>query len=174
MRQNVLILVLSFSLLGSCGVQHTYSAFMNWDSNDDRILQRDEFVDMYLQSEYFKKWSDTQDPVRYEVIHQNIFKTLDRDSSKTIDNREYYSFNNFYSQATKFTEWDDDQNGGIDRGEFNRHICKNGLLTAWDANADLLISKIEMGEGMFHVCDVNQNGIVDEPEFNVWNWFRRD
>ncbi|MBI1767051.1 MAG: hypothetical protein HY015_01070 [Bacteroidetes bacterium] len=155
----------------ACGVSKTYLTFPDWDSNSDKQIRRNEFVDAYGNLNYFNKWSHGKGSISYADFYPAVFESMDRDQNKLITSDEFNSqiklffFGMFNGD---FGKWDDDKSGSIILNEFVKHIGASKFASLWDDNSDTWIENHEMAGGMFYVCDVNNNGSVDEIELNNW------
>lgn len=162
-------------LLLACTAPKVYTTYPDWDSNHDSKLQRSEFVEGYMQTNYFDKWGNGKSSIKYEELYQNTFRTLDRDGDAKVTSDE---FNNqiklfYFGLFNKsFDQWDTDNNAVLDLNEFITNATNSNLSTLWDANSDKRISKKELAGGMFYLCDTDSNGTVDEQEFNAWKSMR--
>jgi hypothetical protein len=160
--------------LANC-TKKNYGLYSDWDANADRNLDRTEFINAYAGSEFFTKWSVTEDPITYAELYETVYRSVDEDSSLAICPEEFYHNMRplYFGMFTdRFEAWDSNNSHTISLSEFNSRIARSNLAYHWDLNTDHYVSELEMGEGMFRVCDLDDNGSVDDAEFNLWKYFR--
>lgn len=142
----------------------------DWDSNRDGGLDQQEFVNTYVRTDYFSKWSQGSS-ASYAELFDGVFTSLDADKNNELSQREIDEkikpyFFNMYRNA--FADWDTDRNGTVTKSEFINVAARSNLPTLWDANGDKSISRHELALGMFYLGDTNNDRKMDELEFNVW------
>jgi Ca2+-binding EF-hand superfamily protein len=156
--------------VGACA-SHVYTSYADWDINDDEALDRNEFVNAYIQTDYFKKWSREKSSITYEELYTGIFRSLDVDRDNKLSMVEFNTqIKPFYFGMfnDSFDEWDVNSDASIQYDEFINNITKTNLASLWDTSGNKRISKRELGAGMFYLSDANNNRSVDPLEFNIW------
>lgn len=175
MRYNTLmkykLLAITLLLAAGCSVQKMYTSFSDWDSNRNTELDRQEFANAYVNSNYFSKWSKGKSSIGYDELYATVFRSVDADSTEAITKPEFDdTMKRFYFglMRSSFSDWDKNTDETITRDEFTTHVGSTNLSSLWDANGDRSISEREMAAGMFYKCDTNNNGLIDENEFIQW------
>lgn len=154
-----------------CSAPKTYTSFSDWDSSQDRKLNRSEFVNAYINQNYFDRWSQNGYSLSYSSFFEKVFDFLDKDHDGLVGIIEFNSqIKSFYFGlfSENVSTWDDDVSASISKTEFIQHVSRTNLASVWDTNADKNISESEMAGGMFYIGDVNGDGVVDEIELNLW------
>ncbi|HEU5292290.1 MAG TPA: hypothetical protein VFU05_16700 [Cyclobacteriaceae bacterium] len=161
-----------FFLLASCTSQAvTFNSFSDWDKNLDHSINRYEFVAAYTRQNFFDKWSSGSSSVTYDKLLEEVFRSIDNDKSGTLDENEFNSqIKQFYFGLfnDSFGTWDDTSNKLVEKSEFLNHATNSKLAPLWDSNGDNYIRENEMAEGMFYVCDSDNNGEITETELSIW------
>ncbi len=162
-------------LLIACAAPKVYTTYPGWDTNQDNKLQRAEFVEGYMHTNYFDKWGNGKSAISFEDLYRNTFKTLDKDSDGKLTSDEFNAgIRAFYFGlfSESFDQWDSNKDSQLNLSEFTARAEKTNLSTMWDTNSDKSISKKELAGGMFYLCDADSNGTVSETEFNSWKSMR--
>jgi Ca2+-binding EF-hand superfamily protein len=168
---NKLILPTAVFMIWCCSSPQVYSSYTNWDGDGNRLVDRYEFTRGYMQSDYFKKWTEGNLSMNYNELYNKIFNNLDSDNDNLLSMSEFNSrINHFYFQMFNgnFSQWDHDANSLVDRNEFIEQAGKTKLGSIWDTSDDRTITEREMAGGMFYICDADNNGRIDSLEFNTW------
>ena len=158
-------------MLTACSATNNYQTFADWDSNGNNQVERREFVDAYQANGYFKKWSDTKNPVTYQDLFNSVFESLDADKDNKLSIVEFNSqIKRFYFGmfGETFDRWDLNSDASINQSEFNERVSSTNLGAIWDTDNDKRISEEEMAGGMFYISDADSDGYVNEIELNTW------
>lgn len=158
-------------LLLSCATPKTYQSFTDWDTSKDLQLDRKEFVNAYVNQNYFNNWSPNGMSLSQQAFLDAVFKELDTDRDGALSVLEFSTrIKSFYFGLfhDTFDKWDKDNNAGISRDEFKIHASASNLTRIWDTNSDQSISERELAGGMFYICDTDGNGYVNEIELDTW------
>ncbi|GHN02579.1 hypothetical protein WSM22_40680 [Cytophagales bacterium WSM2-2] len=155
----------------SCATPKSYLTFSDWDSDSNKLIKRREFVEAYSSLNYFDKWGHGKGSITYPELFTATFQSMDRDQSNSISAEEFsaqiklFFFGMFNGS---FGAWDSDASGSLSSDEFISHIRVTNFGSLWDENSDKRVSEKEMAGGMFYVCDINNDGSVDESELSSW------
>ena len=147
------------------------TSYQGWDENKDGAIQRNEFVDGYTSSNYFKRWSNGGSSISYDDFLNDAFSFIDKDRSAGLDKNEFDSQINAYyfkTQSNSFEHWDKNSDDSIDKMEFTFRAKVNNLAPLWDNDNDKRISEYEMASGMYDLCNTNNDTKVDQQEFDTW------
>lgn len=173
MKNLIYILGTACLICSQCapGPQKTYTSVVDWDTDKNGSIGRREFVNGYSALDYFNRWSGGKSSVAYQDLFNTIFDSMDSDKEQKLSGPEFnaqikYFFFGMFSDS--FANWDDNQDGSLDRDEFNKHIASSRLASYWDTNSDKHISENEMAGGMFYLCDADGNGSVSQEELDAW------
>ncbi|MFA0963789.1 hypothetical protein AB9P05_18435 [Roseivirga sp. BDSF3-8] len=66
-----------------------------------------------------------------------------------------------------YEDWDTDANESIDNDEFYNGITNSNRMSEWDSDADGSLTDAELYEGSRNAWDTNQDGMLDENEWNT-------
>ncbi|MEQ9196260.1 MAG: hypothetical protein RIE84_05870 [Parvibaculum sp.] len=69
--------------------------------------------------------------------------------------------------AAGFSEWDSNDDVGIDNDEFGTGFHDRGIYETWDADNDGTMSEREFNEGVYGTYDRDNNGVIDENEYDM-------
>mgnify|MGYP005749784189 CR=1 FL=1 len=117
--------------------------FAGWDTNDDNLLDENEF---YIS--YFDTWDVNDDSMLDEeewnnaVLHYNM-------------------------EGQAMTDWDKNKDMKLDESEFRAGMAKNNYYRDWDRNKDNMLDENEYTEGVFMLWDVDDDGYITEEEYNT-------
>lgn len=158
-------------LLAGTLISHAQTKFEKWDTNDDYIVDKQEFTDKFTD-QFFEFWSDAASP-------KGIFKTdffkesyagLDTDNDNLISDEEWLIGYNYYYDDylvnEKFIELDVNNNNVLEYNEYYDILYQTEYFTDIDLDADNYISEDELAEFVFDNWDFNDNGLLSKYEFN--------
>lgn len=90
------------------------------------------------------------------------FSSQDANSNGQISKDEFYGV---VSDNGKFADWDLDNDGLIENGEFSK-LDYDWDFDTWDANADGFLDSGEFYDGYYGTYDANEDGHWDEGEWD--------
>jgi Ca2+-binding EF-hand superfamily protein len=158
-------------ILAGCGSSKLITSYVHWDTNDNKTLDRYEFVNGYSLSGFFNKWTKENGSLKYDELYEGVFSGLDADQDNKLSLVEFNSKIDFFYFGLfneTFDKWDINSNATIDKTEFLNAVRKTNLAPIWDTSEDQRISQRELAGGMFYLADADSNGMVEALEFNVW------
>jgi len=161
--------------VSACTSQKQYHYYSTWDGDDNLKLGQQEFIEAYVSSGYFSKWSSGDTSISYHNFYSGIFQRVDEDSSITVLPDEFYRNLESFSLLLfdeNFHAWDDNQNKELSDTEFSRHIAEAEIACQWDLDHNNLLSDVEVANGIFYRTDLNRSGWIDRDEFDYWLYFR--
>ena len=141
-------------------VSKTYvNHFHFWDSEGDGYLTRQEFYDI----QFYNADSDYNTEISLEEWNEGYLRMFGNWANKD------------------FSAFDEDKNGKLSWNEWNKFFEESEWFETYDTNSDNLITEQELNEGYFGDWDLNDDGKIDEDEFNnyqpyvsyweYWYWF---
>lgn len=146
------------------------SHFGEYDTNRDSSIDRTEFYKKYGQD--FSQWDINQDGnVDPRELNDYTFDRLDVDSDRNLTPEEWERgyddiFGN-YLDDRNFDRYDLDRNQNITYDEFDRSMRATYIYSDIDTNRDRRIDSDELNEEVFTRMDRNQDGTIDETEFDA-------
>ena len=171
MKTTIAIVGLLMMTCATATTTKLITSYQDWDSNKDGAIQRAEFIDGYIDSNYFNKWSNRGNSISYNDFLVDEFNFLDKNRNAEIERTEfdgqidpYY----FGTQSNDFNHWDKNSNGLIENAEFIEQAKISKLASLWDNDDDKTISEREMASGMYDLCNTNNDPKVDQQEFDQW------
>lgn len=143
--------------------------YADFDINGDSNVTLDEFEEVFAAN-YYDDWNnDDNEYLDDEDFFMTVYGMWDTDGDKTLSDAEWrmgfdYYYGNYviYDYATIDTNND----GFVSWEEFDEAVSDTQFFVSWDADASEYLDKEELGEGVFKIWDLNNNGILDEKEFN--------
>lgn len=146
-----------------------YSEFSQYDSNRDGSFDQNEFVEIY-KSEFRKMDKDNDGSLNKEEFYAFIFQIVDQDSDSTIIKSEWNRrkegiFNGGIGKK-KYTELDSNGDNQIGLEEWKKGFEESDWFTSYDSDNDNLIQLEEWNRGFFDILDDDNNGSLNEEEFN--------
>ncbi len=153
-------------------------AFSDFDTNQDGFLDADEIGDTYQND--FTTWDvDADGGLNEEEFSNTTFANTDVDDDDFIDEDEWdQGFSSMYGNYvddTDFATFDTDADGGLSAEEWNAGFADTEWFTTYDADADTSVTETEWNTGLYTDWDVNNDGVIDENEYNAFrvytdNW----
>lgn len=171
-----IIILISILALFKCSSSENVISYEAWNADDDKSLNRTEFVNGYMQSGYFERWSDDQKDISYDKLYGAIFNALDTDEDDKISLVEFNSKIRYYYFGMfngSFATWDNDIDASLNKEEFMKNITESRLGNYWDTTNDEEISERELAGAMFYLCDTDSDGEIERPEFDAWKRNRK-
>jgi len=149
-------------------------SYGQWDADADRRLARDEFDGWSRDRTLFTGWNaDMEDGLTSDEFAEGVFGLWDADQDDQLTENEWNEGTSrwFNSDADTgvYGEWDADADGALTRDEFRTAFADRGGFAEWDASEDGLIDETEFGDGLFGILDDNDDGFLDENEWNTWS-----
>ncbi|HEY3405424.1 MAG TPA: hypothetical protein VGK59_18705 [Ohtaekwangia sp.] len=169
--ENMSPLLITILLLSCATSRSTLMLYGDWDGNHDRFLDQQEFVNTYVRTDYFSKWS-YGNSATYPELFDGVFASLDANkdhqlSQPELDEKIKPFFFNMYRNT--FADWDTDHSGSVSQSEFSKLAAASNLSSLWDTDGDKSISRTELALGMFYLGDTDNDRKLNELEFNIWN-----
>ncbi len=142
-----------------------------WDRDDTKILDREEFINGYLRSGFDLPWMGEQKTTSCLVLSEKLFAKLDSNSDGILDSTELIRRQVRYLVGTTFTQWkqwDDNGDSHIASGEFTTHAVNEHLCRVFDPDSDGIITSANLAAGNFSICDQDNDNRVGGMEFYLW------
>ncbi|MEP6259931.1 MAG: EF-hand domain-containing protein [Gillisia sp.] len=149
-----------------------------FDRNEDGTLDLEEFSETYPN--YFQDiWdADGDGYLDKEEFYNTHFINADYDWNNEISLGEWNEghlrmFANWTDK--EFSVYDEDKNGKLSKEEWNKIFEASEWFETYDADSNNLVTQIELHNGFFNDWDLNNDGKIDEEEYNkyypyVSNW----
>lgn len=140
--------------------------FEDWDRDQNSALDSLEFSAGYRESEFFKKWSSRSENITYDEFYKQIFRFLDVNDDRSIDESERARGKELYFLKEPARP------GAMNEAAFNEYLSNNNVALAFDTNKDNKISEFEMAGTMFVISDDNRDNVIGSLEFYDWEIYR--
>lgn len=154
-----------------------------YDLNEDLTLDLQEFSNTYANHFRFGD-SDGDGYLKREEFYNIQFLNADSNWNTEISLEEWNEgylrmFGNWTDKD--FSAYDEDKNGKLSGNEWIKVFQESEWFETYDTNSDNFITEQELNEGYFGDWDLNDDGKIDEDEFNnyrpyvgfwdYWYWF---
>jgi hypothetical protein len=173
------ICVYSF-LLFACAAQRTakgkWVQLEDWDTNGNHALDRVEFQKGYVTTGFYKYWTCGSKTGTCSCVLTALFDNLDFNHDGLLQKTESSQRQTRYiigPDAPKWSDWDDDHSGAVDRREFNNHAMNENLCGNFDPNVDRVISVGDLATAMFSICDQDKDASIGAMEFYLWEIYQK-
>lgn len=149
----------------------TVNWFEYYDSNGDGFLDIDELTYTYYNPFDFYE----SDHLTLDEFYSMMFFSTNTDYYDVGIIEEEWNegyFRMFSNWAEDdYSGFDTDENGFLDREEWQGIFEDSGWYENYDTNSDELINREEVNTGFFNDWDQNNDGKIDEDEFNLFRPF---
>ena len=155
-------------LVGTAGFSQVFGDF---DSNQDDLIDRDEFSGIY--SSNFPSWDSNMDGTLDDrEFYDTTFNRLDADMDGNLGELEWNEgFDNVYGDYLGTRDMDQfDENGDrmISGEEYYNGFSESDFYSSYDSNRDSSIDADEFNESVFNNWDENGDGTLDNSEFDKY------
>jgi Ca2+-binding EF-hand superfamily protein len=154
-----------------CGSLNMHQGAPDWDLNDNSKLTQAEFVAGYQKSRFFNQWDRSKNYITSDQFISGLFDRFDTDGNHSISANEYKTRIHRYisgQQMPDFSTADLDKSDDLKENEFQEAMTVANIVEEWDMSHDGKVSDDEMAKGVFHRCDLDNNGMLNTLEFNIW------
>ncbi|MDF9795688.1 Ca2+-binding EF-hand superfamily protein [Catalinimonas alkaloidigena] len=167
------IMMLGFSACNSSNNEGT--AFQDWDSNQDELLDNNEFDNAFTNSPYFDNWNQDGDQyISENEFYQSYAAMIDENEDGNISNEEWDAAVNSYFSGYDFKvenlmeEWDQNSDGNLSKEEITSSLAESDYFDEWDSDGDEQLSEKEFAKGTFSTWDTDGDGLVQAEEYADW------
>ncbi len=152
----------------------TSGTFADYDTNGDGYLDADEIASTYQND--FTGWdSDADGSLSEEEFASTTFGNADANQDGSISEDEwnagYTSMYGNYSEDGDFANFDTDADGSISSEEWTAGFADSEWYSTYDADANGSISEEEWNSGLYGDWDTNDDGMIDENEYNNYSGY---
>lgn len=153
----------------------TDNSFAQYDANRDNQWDENEFTESY-QGEFSGYDADTSGDLSNEEFTGATFKSTDRNRDNSIDRQEWdEGYNNSYGEFAKkedFDRFDTDKSGDLSDAEWNQGFVQSTWFVTYDTDKNKNVSSQEWNRANFSRWDRNDDGFLDQQEFQSYNQSR--
>lgn len=146
--------------------------FTQYDRNRDNRWDENEFSESY-QGEFSGYDADTSGDLNNEEFTGATFRSVDRDRNNTINRQEWdEGYNNTfgdYANQDDFDRFDTDRSGDLSDTEWNQGFAESNWFGTYDEDQNQAVSGQEWSRANFSRWDRNNDGYLDEQEFQEYN-----
>ncbi|WP_017731201.1 EF-hand domain-containing protein [Nafulsella turpanensis] len=147
----------------------TEEAFYEWDKDNDRRWNSEEFRSRVENVGLYEEWNMGNDEVFSEnEFHGSYFDEWDDDNDGYLESDEYrVGYRDWRDDyAENFTEWDLNQDNRLELAEYEAGMRETGLVDEWDVDRDGNLTEDEVNTGIFNSWDQNGDGYLEFDEYN--------
>ncbi len=168
----IFLFTVSIAFAQETGISDTQQTtnFGDFDTNSDSSIDRTEFNERYGQD--YTQWDMNQDDnIDQREFNDYTFDRLDTDRDRNLSQAEwergYDEIYGDYLDDRDYERYDLDRNQNITYDEFDRSMRDTYYYSDFDTNRDRRIDSDELNEGVFTNMDSNQDGTIDETEYDA-------
>jgi Ca2+-binding EF-hand superfamily protein len=146
--------------------------FADFDINGNKQIDRQEFR-TYFVDNYASSWQPN-DPMGWndEGFYTTTYIFLDRDRNDRLLRDEWVHGHNYYYGdflASDFVVYDLNGDQYLSRAEYLAAMKPTAYFVTWDADKNKFLSDIEFADAVFDKWDTNDNGTLDQMEFEKFD-----
>jgi hypothetical protein len=171
MKNEKLNFVILFLFLNTLVFAQT-NGFDRYDVNKDKNISKTEFNDLYSQH-YNTYDTDRNGKISDKEFYDQSFKMLDRDQNGNLNDKEWKTgYDNIYKdhlKSDRYSKYDSDRNKNMSNEEYHQSFEQSDYYSSYDTNRDNNIDRDELNTGTFNRWDRNQDGKLDENEYNHYH-----
>lgn len=151
------------------------NSFAQYDANRDDQWDENEFSESYQGnfSGYDSFDNDSSGELNTKEFYIATFRTIDRDGNQSINRQEWdEGYNNSfgdYSDEEDFDIFDTDQSGDLSESEWDQGFTKTTWFVTYDVDKNETVSNQEWTKANFSAWDTNNDGFLNEQEFQAYN-----
>lgn len=151
--------------------------FEDWDSNDNSLISRSEFVEQFT-SNYVHDWNVIDDDhLDDEDFYTVIYNMWDLDDDERLTEEEWkYSIDYLYGDyvAEDFVAFDTDNDGYIEYVEYYDVLFETDFYDMWDVNDDGYLNEYELARMVFNNWDYDDSNFIERDEYTDFDAFYLD
>lgn len=151
--------------------------FNDFDLDDDGLVERYEFVDVFVES-YTDDWDNTDDnKLDDEDFYTASYSMLNADDNDYIDADEWtFGYDYFYGDYLydDYALYDSDGDGYVEYVEYYDSLYDSDYFLSWDVDADGYLDQYELAYAVFDNWDISENYVLDRSEFNSFDFYYLD
>ncbi len=143
----------------------TEAPFAQWDIDQSQTLQREEFAQWARDEGVFDDLIG-EDGLDRDGLAERIHAGLDRDGDGTVTEMEWQETSSrLFDNPGTWSDWDADGNAELDTDEVSQGLEGHGLFGEVDADADMTVNEMELGDFLFDALDANDDDALDPAEW---------
>lgn len=143
--------------------------FSRWDKNADQQWDLDEF-EASLENEglYEDLDSDGNEILAENEFHNSFYDQWDENDDEILNSDEYAAgFRNWEAEyGNNFDKWDINKNKELERDEFETGMREMGIYRDWDVDQSGDINRGEYYEGIYNYRDADRNRFLSSEELD--------
>lgn len=166
-------MILAFSACNDRGKSEF--AYEDWDTDQNEIIDNNEFDNVFTNSPYFDNWNQNGDDyISEEEFYEGYLMMMDADQDSELGPSEWdEAFNAYfggldYDKDTAFKDWDVNQDGTLTKEEIRSALEETDYFDKWDHNNNNRIDENEFAESTFTTWDTDGDGYVQAEEYSKW------
>jgi hypothetical protein len=147
------------------------ASFADLDTDGDGTLDETEYAAFYDYD--YTAWDIDEDGVLDEDEFYTVnFANADTDDDDAISEEEWnIGYTTMYNPYIEddFATLDSDGDGILDSEEWGAGFADTDWFGVYDENTDTFIDDTELSTGFYNDWDTDDDGFIDEDEFNVYS-----
>ena len=169
-------LVIVIFFLASCTKSDEASfSFSDWDNDQDKLLDNNEFDSFFTESPYFDRFNkNTDDGIDENEFYQEFIAMIDHDDNGQIGPTEWEEvFKTYFStdkinKETALKEWDKNHDNTLTNNELVSSLKEENYFGNWDQDGNGTVSEKEFAKASFNNWDTDGDGFVQAEEYTDW------
>jgi Ca2+-binding EF-hand superfamily protein len=142
--------------------------FEDFDTDENNVITEEEFENVFT-AHYYDDWNNVDDEyLDDEDFYLSVYDVWDADDDELLDEEEWTMGYDYYYGDYVISDYDAidiDGDGFIEYTEYNDVLVDTDFFVDWDADADDFLNEDELAEGVFHIWDLNNDGMLDREEY---------
>lgn len=176
MTQTIFSLVLCLLVASSATAQNL--TFDSWDTDNDKVIERQEFTSKFVE-EFYPLWDSTGTTgIIEEGFFRNVYAGLDTDGDNLLSDEEWLiGYNYFYDDYLVYEDMDlvdVNEDGSVSYDEYYDALYDTDYFTDIDLDSDNYISEYELADYVFNNWDVDDSGTISRSEYNRFDAYYLD
>jgi hypothetical protein len=173
-----ILAIFFFFLLTNTGLAAQDFDFIDWDTDADGLIERQEFANKFVE-DIFTNWDQQKDVGMIEDDYfARSYLGLDSDGDNLLSDQEWMvGYNYFYDTYVVHSDmqiYDTNDNGFIDYAEYYDVLYDTPYYAEIDVDNDGFLSEYELAYYVFDEWDFDDSYTISRSEYNAFDWYYLD
>ncbi len=177
LRKSMILLAITALFLSSAGVPADELDFNSWDTNNNELISRSEFVDQFTES-YVNDWNVYDDAhLDDEDFYTVTYGIWDTDDDELLTEEEWnYGYDYYYGDYVidDFVAVDVDGDGFVEYTEYHDALDNTEFYASWDVDNDSYLNEYELARAVFNNWDYDNSNFIELDEYTAFDTYYLD